>query len=166
MEINWIALLLAALVPLIVGFVWYHPKVFGNAWMAAAGLTEESLKGANMLKIFGITFVMGFMAAVSLQFIVIHQLHMMSVLADEPGLNDPQSEVGRYFADFLAKYGNHFRTFKHGAFHGILTGIFLSLPILGVNALFERKGFKYIAVNAGFWIVSFALMGGIISAMK
>jgi len=36
------------------------------------------------------------------------------------------------------------------------------LPVMGVNALFERKGFKYIAINVGFWTVSLALMGGII----
>lgn len=165
MEINWLALLLAALCPLVIGFVWYHPKVFGNAWMAAAGLTEESLKGANMLKIFGLTFAMSFMAAMMLQTSVIHQMHMLSILADS-GVNDPNSEAGRYFADFMAKYGDFFRTFKHGAFHGVLTGIFMALPVLGINALFERKNFKYIAVNTGFWIVSFALMGGIICAMK
>jgi len=166
MEINWIALLLAALVPLIVGFVWYHPKVFGNAWMAAAGLTEESLKGANMLKIFGLTYLLSFMAAMVFQTVVIHQFHMLSVLADEPGLNDPQSEPARYLADFLAKYGNHYRTFKHGAFHGVFFSLLLILPVVGINAMFERRSFKYIAVNTGFWIVAFGLMGGIISAMK
>lgn len=166
MDINWIALLLAALVPLLVGFVWYHPKVFGNAWMAAAGLTEESLKGANMLKIFGITLIMSFLAALVFQTVVIHQFHMLSILADEPGLNDPQTETGRYFADFLAKYGNHFRTFKHGAFHGVFFGLMVIMPVICINALFERRSFKYITVNAGFWIVSFALMGGVICAMK
>lgn len=165
MEINWIALLLAALMPLIVGFVWYHPKVFGNAWMAAAGLTEESLKGANMLKIFGLTYLLSFMAALVFQTVVIHQFHMFSILADS-GVEDPQSEAGRYFADFLSRYGDYFRTFKHGAFHGIFFGLLVIMPVIGINALFERKGFKYIAVNAGFWIVSLALMGGIICAMK
>jgi hypothetical protein len=36
------------------------------------------------------------------------------------------------------------------------------LPILATNALFERKGFKYIAINAAYWIITLAVMGGII----
>lgn len=61
---------------------------------------------------------------------------------------------------------NHFRTFKHGAFHGVFFGLMVILPVICINALFERRGFKYIAVNAGFWIVSLAPMGGVICAMK
>ena len=30
------------------------------------------------------------------------------------------------------------------------------------NAMFEAKGFTYITVNAGYWIISLALMGGIV----
>ena len=44
MEMNYLAMAVAALTTLVVGFVWYHPKVFGTAWMHAAGLTEEELK--------------------------------------------------------------------------------------------------------------------------
>jgi hypothetical protein len=41
-------------------------------------------------------------------------------------------------------------------------GLTLALPIIGINALFERRGFKYIAINVGYWVVSMAIMGGII----
>ena len=30
MQINFIAVLLAALVPMVMGFIWYHQKVFGQ----------------------------------------------------------------------------------------------------------------------------------------
>jgi lysylphosphatidylglycerol synthetase-like protein (DUF2156 family) len=55
-----------------------------------------------------------------------------------------------------------FRTFKHGAFHGIIATIGLVLPIIGINALFERRGFKYIALHVGYWLVCLILMGGFI----
>ncbi len=55
-----------------------------------------------------------------------------------------------------------FKTFKHGAFYGVLTGAFLVFPILGTIALFERKSVKYVAINAGCWIVTLALKGGIL----
>lgn len=164
MELNFKILLAASLIPLVIGFVWYNPKVFGTAWMNATGMTEEKAKGANMPLIFGLTFVFSFMFAFILQTLVIHQFSVFSLMANEPSLSDPNSEVGKYFADFMSKYGNNFRSFKHGVLHGVITGLFLILPVIGVNALFERKGFKYIAINVGYWILSSALMGGVICA--
>ena len=49
---NPLSLLVAAVSALVVGFIWYNPKVFGNAWMKAAGMTDEQVKGGNMAKIF------------------------------------------------------------------------------------------------------------------
>jgi hypothetical protein len=83
---------------------------------------------------------------------------------NEPGLNDPGSALGIYVKDFMDKYGNNFRTFKHGALHGVITGIFMILPVIATNGLFERKSFKYIFISSGFWMVSLALMGGLICA--
>lgn len=163
MEFNFLIIPLAAIIPLLVGMVWYNPKVFGTAWMKSTGLTEEQLRsGANMAKIFGLTYLFSLMVAFGLSSMVIHQMHMYSIFANEPGMADKTSEVSIYFNDFMSKYGGVFRTFKHGAFHGTLAGILLALPIIGVPALFERKSAKYIFINAGFWIVSMALMGGVI----
>lgn len=165
-KINFLILLAATVVPLIIGFVWYNPKVFGTAWMKASGMTEEKAKGANMAVVFGLTFVFSFLIAFGLQFMVIHQFSVFSILANEPGIMDPTSEMGLWLADFMAKYGNNFRTFKHGVLHGIIIGIMFVMPIIAINALFERKGFKYIAINSGYFTVSLALMGGVICAFS
>ena len=162
MEINWLAIIVAALVPTVIGFVWYNPKVFGKAWMQASGVTEEKMKGGNMAVIFGVSLLLSFFLAFFTQFLTIHQTHLGSLLMNEPGFNDPTSEVGKLMADMMSKYGSNFRSFGHGALHGVLAGLFLILPVLGTNALFERKGFKYIAINVGYWIVTLAIMGGIV----
>ena len=162
MEMNFLVIAIAAIVPLVTGFIWYHPKVFGTAWMNSAGLSMEQMKEFNMIKVFSLTYLLSLMAAMVLQSLVIHQFSFYSVLIDEPGFGVEGSEMSTYVNTFMEKYGANFRTFKHGAFHGILTGIFLALPILGINAMFERKSFKYVAINAGFWIFCFAIMGGII----
>lgn len=162
MEMNFLVLALAALVPLILGFIWYHPKVLGKAWMEAAGLTQDSKKDFNMVKVFSLTYLLSLMAALVLHPIVIHQYGVYSVLLSEPGFEVKGSEISVFFDSFMSKYGTNFRTFKHGAFHGTITGLFLVLPIIGVNGLFEKKSFKYIAINTGFWIFCFAIMGGII----
>lgn len=161
--LNFPILALAALVPLLVGFIWYHPKVFGTAWMQAAGVTPEQGKDANMLKIFGLTFILSLMLAMLLQVMVIHQFSLYSVVADtvkQPG--DTSTPDGLWLKNAMDTYGGKFRTFKHGTFHGFISGLFLFLPIIGVNALFERKSAKYIFLNTGFWTVCAMIMGGII----
>mgnify|MGYP000031247068 CR=1 FL=1 len=54
----------ASLVTLLIGFIWYHPNVFGTAWMRAEGLTDEELKKGNMALIFGLTSLLSFIAIV------------------------------------------------------------------------------------------------------
>lgn len=161
---NFIAFFGAALIPLLLGFVWYHPKVFGTAWMKAAGVDPESGKSMNMALVFGLTYVLAVLVAFALFSITIHQTALFSLFADEPGFREKaaDSEAWQTFTALMAKYGDRFRTFKHGAFHGTLAGIAMALPVIAVNAMFERKGFKYVAINAGYWIVSLALMGGVI----
>ena len=51
MPFNFYAVLVSALVTLLVGFVWYNPKVFGTIWMNETGMTEEKAKQSNMLKV-------------------------------------------------------------------------------------------------------------------
>lgn len=154
----------AALVPMILVFIWYHPKVFGNVWMQAADMNESKMQGANMPLIFGVSFLLSVFLVAAVTTNVIHQTHLFSILADEPGFQekDPNSKAFAMFMTFMEAYGNNFRTFKHGALHGFLAGIFFVLPVLGTNALFERKGFKYILVNVGYWAVTLMLMGGIL----
>jgi hypothetical protein len=160
MEMNVYALLVAALSTLVVGFVWYNPKVFGTIWMRESGMTEEKMKGANMLMIFGLSFVYAFLMSFVIQFLTIHQTGALGMVGGDTSKALPS------YAAFMADYGTAYRTFKHGALHGFMAGLFLILPIIGTNALYERRSFKYTLVTGGFWIVCFMIMGGIICAWK
>jgi hypothetical protein len=162
MKLNFLIIALTALVPSIIGFIWYHPKVAGTAWQKATGLTDDQIKNANMPLIMGVSLLLSFLLAVQVNFLVVHQAHIYSVVMDEPAFKDPNSALSLMLKDFMEQYGNNFRTFKHGAFHGTLASVFFMLPILATNALFERKSFKYIAINAGYWTITLAIMGGII----
>ena len=55
---NWIAIIVGALVPMVLGFIWYNKALFGNAWMKSIGKTEEDLKKGNMGMIFGVSFLL------------------------------------------------------------------------------------------------------------
>ncbi|MCW3125425.1 MAG: hypothetical protein JWO03_1083 [Bacteroidetes bacterium] len=156
---------IAALVPTIIGFIWYNPKVFGTAWMNAAGVTPESAKGMNMPVVFGVSLLLSFLLAASLVPMVLHQFGFFSMMMDEGGkaaLADHNSEIAKHAQFMMDTFGHSFHTFKHGALHGTILGIFTILPVIATGAMFERKGFKYIAINAGYWIVSLAIMGAII----
>jgi len=160
MNINFLALLLAALSTLVVGFIWYNPKVFGTIWMKEAGITEEKMKGSNMIILFGMSILYAFFIAFTLQFLVIHQMGANSATVNIKGV-DPS-----VLNNYMAAYGDTYRTFKHGALHGFMTGLFFALPVLGVGALYERRSWKYVLITGGYWVVACMLMGGIICAMK
>ena len=50
MELNFLAIVVAAIVPLLIGAIWYNPSVLGTAWMKASGMTEEKMKTGNFRK--------------------------------------------------------------------------------------------------------------------
>ena len=158
-EINFLAVLIAAISALAIGFIWYNPKVFGSAWMKAAEMTDEKMKGANMGKIFTMAFVFSALLALAVNLLTIHQMGAWGMIGGEKTADTLPS-----FQAFMDDYGMAFRTFKHGLSHGAITGVFVALPIIGTNALFERKSAKYILINSGYWIVTLAVMGGIICA--
>jgi len=158
MEINPFALLASAVVTLVVGFVWYNPKVFGTIWMRENNFTREELRKGNMLKIFGLTYVFSLMITMIEMGLTIHQSGAIAMVGGPPLIENAKPS----FAAFMADYGTVYRTFKHGALHGFMSGLFFAFPIVGINGLFERKSWKYIFINAGYWIVTLTLMGGII----
>jgi hypothetical protein len=164
MHINFIAVLIAAIIPMVMGFIWYNPKVFGTAWMAASGMTPEKAKQSNMAVVFGVSFLMSLILSFALQFMVIHQYHVTSLFFKLP-IEDVNSPEGALYHQVMELLGGSWRTFQHGALHGFIGGLFVALPILCTNALFEGKGFKYIMINAGYWIITMMIMGGLLSAM-
>lgn len=161
-ELHYWIVPVAGLIPMITGFIWYNPKVMGTAWMNAAGLTEEKLRDTNMAMVFGISYLFACMLAFIMVTLTIHQMGFQSILMNEPGFGEPGSEISLFFQDFMAKYGNNFRTFKHGALHGFIAALFIALPVLGTNALFERKSWKYIWINVAYWAITMLLMGGVV----
>ena len=63
-DVNWLAVLAAALSAFLLGGLWYSPAMFGKAWQRGAGLTDEQLqKGGHPGKIYGGAFVLSLIAA-------------------------------------------------------------------------------------------------------
>lgn len=160
MDNNPLIYFLAALIPFLVGGLWYSPALFQKAWMKASGVTEEQARGGNMLLIFGLSYLFSLMAAFLLSGIVIHQSGVEALFAHEIAAGD--EEATALVEDLMDRYGDKHRHFGHGALHGGIAAIFLALPIVGIVALFERRRWTYVAIHAGYWFVSFTLMGGVL----
>jgi len=50
---NYVAILAGAIVVMVLGWVWFNPKVFGKSWAEGAGLTEDDMKEMNPVTIVG-----------------------------------------------------------------------------------------------------------------
>jgi sterol desaturase/sphingolipid hydroxylase (fatty acid hydroxylase superfamily) len=62
-SLNWLAVVVAAVSAFALGGLWYSPMMFAKRWMKETGITEESAAGKNMVKIFGLAFILSFIAA-------------------------------------------------------------------------------------------------------
>lgn len=142
---NFLPIIVAAFIPSIIGFIYYHPKVVGTAWMDSLGKTEAELRdGFNM----PVAMVAGLIGAFLMAFLI-------NVLL-ETGHKDLNEAGELVFASF--------HTFKHGAFHGLFYALLFAAPILVSGGLFERKSWKNILINIGYWVITLSLMGGLLDA--
>ena len=136
-QTNWLSIVISSLVPIIIGFIYYNKNLFGEAWMNSLGITEEDLKKGNKLLILGVSIIMSFLLSIFL-------------------LNFNNSEGQE------AQFDN----FAHGAWHGFFVALVVGMPILLISGLFELKKMKNLIINVAYWIITLALMGGILDTMN
>jgi len=169
MEINFIAVIVSALIPTAMGFIWYHEKTFGKAWAEGAGMTEEKMKSGNMAMIFGIAILFSLLLSFSMTFHAVHDAQVLgATYYATDGTMEPESgsELAQWVEYFQTNLAPANHTFSHGATHGAILGIMLILPIIMNNSLFERRGWKYALINAGYWTICLTIMGGILAAWR
>lgn len=126
---SYLAILIGGLIPMALGFAWYHKGLFGNAWMKSIGMTEDELKaGGNMGMIMGL--------AVAISIFLAWRMNAYSSHT-EPGMSQ----------------------FVHGFFHGAYSMGLPAALVLVSNGLFERRSMNNLIINALYWIVALGLMG-------
>lgn len=62
-EVNWLAVLAAAVSAFMIGGIWYSPALFFKAWQRGAGLSDEQLQKGHPAKIYGGSLVLSIIAA-------------------------------------------------------------------------------------------------------
>lgn len=62
-SINFWSVLVAGIAAMVVGFIWYMPKVMGGMWMKAIGKTEDMIKTEWKPTMFFWTFLLALLTA-------------------------------------------------------------------------------------------------------
>ncbi len=62
-NLNWLAIIVAAVSAFILGGLWYSPLMFINRWLKETGITKDSTKSVNMGKILALAFLLSFIAS-------------------------------------------------------------------------------------------------------
>jgi len=66
-QINHLAVISAAISTFLLGGLWYS-FLFAKTWQRASKITDEEIKNANMVKIFGLSFLFALVMAYNLAF--------------------------------------------------------------------------------------------------
>ncbi len=140
-EINFIAVVVAALVPNALGALYYGP-LLGKQWLTSLNFTAEDLKGRNEALIYGSALLLSFVMAFFLKFII-------ELIHKEVGQNGE------------LVFGS-FHTFGHGALHGAALAIGFVIPTIICLGLFQKAKGSNIIINCLFWLLCFSIMGGIL----
>lgn len=64
MQVNYLAVLVAAVSTFLLGGLWYSPKLFGPTWQRVAGDTRKKENG-HPAKVFGTSFLFALVAALA-----------------------------------------------------------------------------------------------------
>lgn len=65
-QINFLAVLVAAVSFFIIGGLWYSPLLFAGAWMKENKLSEDTIRQFNRGRIFGLSFILSLIISLNL----------------------------------------------------------------------------------------------------
>jgi hypothetical protein len=69
-NINWLAVIVAGIAAWVIGALWYSPVLFGKIWQKEMGFSDEYLKQANMVLIFGGSLILMLLMSFGMAFLV------------------------------------------------------------------------------------------------
>lgn len=135
-EVNMIAILVAALASFVLGWLWYSPLLFGSMWMKEMGVSKEQMeKGKeDMKKKMPVVMLAGFVSQLVIAYVLAHVIAM----------------------GMLAEIGS-------GVSSGFWMWLgFVATIQLGM-ILWEGRTLKYYLINVVYWLVGLLAMAAIIT---
>lgn len=128
LEVNWLAVAIAAIVGTAIAGIWYQEPVFGKAWRKATGVTPKQSKQAGNAPMV-VLLLVNFVTAVALASLVYIASH--------------------FFKDYSVGFA---------LLVGAVAGLTLSVTTLIVHNGFELKPKKLTLINVAYQLAIFLAM--------
>jgi hypothetical protein len=139
MGVNVWAVLLSALATMVVGFVWYSPLLFARRWTILMGYDpDDKAKLAEMQKSAGPSYMLSLVASV-LSAAVLGKIIAIATIHTPP---------------------------LYGIKMGLAVWLGFVTTVQLTNALFMRQPAKLYAINTGYQLVCYVVMGAIMAAWR
>lgn len=133
-QVNWLAIVLAAVSSMVVGSIWYMPSVFGKAWMKYTGIKmDRNPDTKKMISMYSMTFLASLLTA----FILAHVTYLAHHFYN-----------GTFLSDALTT--------------GFWLWLGFTAARLLVHDIFEYRRKKLTLINAGHELVTIMVMALII----
>jgi hypothetical protein len=133
--VNYLAILIAAVAGWLVGALWY--MALGRFWVAALGMTAESMEARKKEPGFFLPFIYALAANVI---------------------------MGWVLAGILAHLGPGQVTVKNGIISGAFCWLGFVFTTILVNNSFARRDARLLWIDGGHWLAVLAVIGAIIGA--
>jgi hypothetical protein len=131
-QVNWIAVLLAAVASMVLGFAWYSPMLFGKPWMKLKGYTAEGLKKEQ--KEMGKWYFVSFVLAVVSAFVLSHVM-------------------------MLSENFYQYDSLTTGIMSAFWMWLGFVMPTQMTAMIFGDKKMKLFGIDTGYQLVSLIVMG-------
>lgn len=135
-QVNYLAVFLAAMFSMAVGFVWYAKPVFGNRWIKLVGLNEKQQQEGAVVAIAG-SFILALLTA----YIIAHVTYISQAF---------------YGVSFLSA----------GITTAFWLWLGIAMTTIVTHSLFEQRRKKLILLTVANQLVTFLAMGVIIGLFR
>lgn len=138
--LNYLAIVVSAVILWVLGAIWYSPALFAKPWMELLGIKKGEGKQSGLI----MGMVSSFIGDLVLSFILAHIIIWANA-----------------FGFATSAFG-----FANGGVLGVLVWIgFIAAPNLP-QGIYERRPFKLFAINGGYWLVGLFIVGGLLAAWR
>ncbi len=138
--INYWAVLVAAIVNMALGFIWYGP-LFGKYWIRLMGITPEQMEKGKvemkkkMWRIYGMTFV----GSLLMSYVLVHSIIFAGSYLGVAGISA-------------------------GLMCGFWSWLGFIFPVTLSSVFFEGKSWRLFILNNGYYLTVLLVMGAILAS--
>ena len=145
LAVNYLAVLVAAIVIFVLGGLWYSPVLFVKKWVALQGKTEEQMRAEAASANMPLLYTSAFVTALITSLVMAHLLGHFAAAVD-PSVMQLNA--------------------AHGAMFGFVCWLGFAAPTSYATAIFSGQPKQLWLINTSYNLVSFMLAGLILAVWR